>query len=58
MLSLGIKSFYKFSNNKKHFYDIKEKQHKPIPGSEDLVVLDAFKENDVVWSNKGLLYTI
>ena len=59
MLSLGIKSFYKFSNNKKHFYDIKEKQHKPIPGSEDLVVLDAFKENDVVWSNKGVtLYDI
>ena len=59
MLSLGIKSFYKFSNNKKHFYDIKEKQHKPIPGSEDLVVLDAFKENDIVWSNKGVtLYDI
>ena len=59
MLSLGIKSFYKFSNNKKHFYDIKEKQHKPIPGSEGLVVLDAFKENDVVWSNKGVtLYDI
>ena len=59
MLSLGIKSFYKFSNNKKHFYDIQEKQYKPVPGSEGLVVLDAFKENDVVWSNKGVtLYDI
>ena len=59
MLSLGIKSFYKFSDNKKHFYDIQEKQYKPVPGSEDLISLDAFKENDVVWSNKGVtLYDI
>ena len=59
MLSLGIKSFYKFSDNKKHFYDIQEKQYKPVPGSEDLIFLDAFKENDVVWSNKGVtLYDI
>ena len=56
---LGIKSFYKFSDNKKHFYKIQEKQYKPVPGSEGLVVLDAFKENDVVWSNKGVtLYDI
>ena len=59
MLSLGIKSFYKFSDNKKHFYKIQEKQYKPVPGSEDLIFLDAFKENDVVWSNKGVtLYDI
>tara|TARA_B100001057_G_scaffold312979_1_gene313083 strand:+ start:2027 stop:4429 length:2403 start_codon:yes stop_codon:yes gene_type:complete len=59
MLSLGIKSFYKFSDNKKHFYNIQEKQYKPVPGSEGLIVLDAFKENDVVWSNKGVtLYDI
>ena len=59
MLSLGIKSFYKFSDNKKHFYNIQEKQYKPVPGSEDLIFLDAFKENDVVWSNKGVtLYDI
>ena len=59
MLSLGIKSFYKFSDNKKHFYNIQEKQYKPVPGSEDLIVLDAFKENDIVWSNKGVtLYDI
>ena len=59
MLSLGIKSFYKFSNNKKHFYDIQEKQHKPVPGSEDLIVLDAFKEKNIIWSNKGAtLYDI
>ena len=59
MLSLGIKSFYKFSDNKKYFYNIQEKQYKPVPGSEDLIFLDAFKENDVVWSNKGVtLYDI
>ena len=59
MLSLGIKSFYKFSDNKKHFYNIQEKQYKPVPGSEYLIFLDAFKENDVVWSNKGVtLYDI
>lgn len=59
MLSLGITSFYKFSNNKKHFYDIKEKKHKPVPGSEGFIILDAFKENDVVWSNNGsTLYDI
>ena len=59
MLSLGIKKFYKFFNNTKHYYDINKKTHIPIPGTKDLIVLDAFKEKDVVWSNKGVtLYDV
>ena len=53
MLDAGNDSFYKFENGKKCYYDIDSKSYKPVPGKESLIILDAFKENDVVWSNDG-----
>ncbi len=53
MLDAGNKSFYKFENGKKHYYDIPSKSYKVIPGTEGLIFLDAFKENNVVWEKPG-----
>ena len=59
MLKDGHKTFYKFENGKRHYYDIPSKSYKVIPGTEGFIFLDAFKENNVVWSNDGAtLYDI
>ncbi|MFY0600964.1 MAG: enoyl-CoA hydratase/isomerase family protein [Cyclobacteriaceae bacterium] len=53
MISAGNKSFYKYENGRKHYYDIPSKSYKPISGTEGFIYLDAFKDNNVVWSNQG-----
>ncbi len=53
MLAAGHTSFYKFENGKKRYYDITSKAYKVVPGTEGLIFLSAFKENNVVWSNPG-----
>ena len=53
MLEDGKDSFYQFKNGKKYFYDIPSKEYKIIPGTEGLIILQAFKEKDVVWNNDG-----
>ncbi len=59
MIAAGHGSFYKFEKGRKLFYDIPSKSYKPIPGKEGLIILDAFKENNTVWSNAGAtLYDI
>ena len=59
MLSNNIKSFYRFKNNKKEYYNISQKKYCQVPGQEDVIQLDAFKENDIVWTNKDVsLYDI
>jgi 3-hydroxyacyl-CoA dehydrogenase len=59
MFDAGNDGFYKFENGKKHYYDIDSKSYKVVPGTEGLIILDAFKETNVVWSNDGAtLYDI
>ena len=59
MLSNNIKSFYRFKNNKKEYYNISEKKYCQVPGQEEVILLDAFKEKDIVWTNKDVsLYDI
>ncbi|MCP4460678.1 MAG: 3-hydroxyacyl-CoA dehydrogenase/enoyl-CoA hydratase family protein [Cytophagales bacterium] len=53
MLAAGNTSFYKFEEGKKHYYDMVSKSYKVVPGTEGMIILDAFKENNVVWSNDG-----
>ena len=53
MLAAGNNSFYKFENGKKHYYDVASKAYKVIPGTDGLVILDAFKENNIVFENEG-----
>ncbi len=53
MIDGGFETFYSYENGKKMYYDIPSKSYKVIPGTEGLVFLDAFKENNIVWEKPG-----
>ncbi|MFZ4862525.1 3-hydroxyacyl-CoA dehydrogenase/enoyl-CoA hydratase family protein [Sphingobacterium sp. Mn56C] len=54
MLESGAESFYKIENGVRHFYDIASKSYKPIPGTEDLIVLDHIRDTKTIWKNSGV----
>jgi len=54
MLAAGFESFYKVENGVRHFYDIASKSYKPIPGTEDLIVLDHIRDTNTIWKNSGV----
>ena len=47
----GNTHFYKYVNGRQQYYDSDSKAYKSVPGKEDIIILDGFKENDVVFSN-------
>lgn len=51
MVAAGHESFYKVESGKKYYYDIPSKAYKVIPGTEELVMLDALRETNKVWGN-------
>lgn len=53
MLAAGYDSFYRFEKGKKQYYDIPSKSYKVVPGTEGFVLLEAFKENGIVFQNAG-----
>ncbi|MEJ2003670.1 MAG: 3-hydroxyacyl-CoA dehydrogenase NAD-binding domain-containing protein, partial [Cyclobacteriaceae bacterium] len=53
MLDAGIESFYTARDGVRHYYDIASKSYKPVPGAEEFIILDNFRENNVVWENSG-----
>lgn len=54
MLASGAESFYKVENGVRFYYDITSKSYKPIPGTEDLIVLDHIREAKTIWKNSGV----
>lgn len=54
MLTAGNESFYKIENGVRHFYDIASKSYKPIPGTEELIVLDHIRDTKTIWKNSGV----
>lgn len=54
MLASGCTSFYKMEKGKQLYYDIKAKAYKVIPGTEDLISLDALREEHTIFKNAGL----
>ncbi len=54
MLAVGCESFYKVENGIRHYYDISSKSYKPIPGYEDLIVLDHIRGTRTIWKNSGV----
>lgn len=52
MKAAGFTSFYKTENGQKMFYDIATKSYKVIPGTEELVMLDALRSENKVWGNQ------
>ncbi|MFM2376465.1 MAG: hypothetical protein RLZZ165_1562 [Bacteroidota bacterium] len=53
MLDAGHKTFYRSENGKHFYYDVASKGYKVIPGTENLILLDNHRENNVVWKNSG-----
>ncbi|PIB37003.1 3-hydroxyacyl-CoA dehydrogenase [Reichenbachiella sp. 5M10] len=53
MIAAGHDRFYKFENSKKLYYDIPTQSYKVVPGTEGFVILEAYKENNIVFQNPG-----
>lgn len=51
MKAAGFTSFYKVENGSKSYYDTQTKSYKTIPGTEDMVILDALRAENKVWGN-------
>ncbi|WP_270088595.1 3-hydroxyacyl-CoA dehydrogenase/enoyl-CoA hydratase family protein [Sphingobacterium sp. SYP-B4668] len=54
MLDAGFDSFYKVENGVRYFYDIASKSYKPIPGTQELIVLDHIRDSKTIWKNSGV----
>src|SRR6476620_6504293 len=50
MLASGNKSFYKLENGKSFAYDPSSKTYKPIPGSNEFIILSNYQDK-IVWKN-------
>ncbi len=50
MLAAGNRSFYKIENGKTLCYDPQSRSYKPIPGSNEFIILSNYQEK-VVWKN-------
>lgn len=57
MLEAGHDSFYKVQDGVRHYYDIGSKSYKPIPGTEDLIILDHIRDTKTIWKNSGVTIT-
>lgn len=53
MLEAGCEHFYTIVDGVKHFYDIASKTYRPMPGAEDLIVLDHIRDSKTLWKNAG-----
>jgi 3-hydroxyacyl-CoA dehydrogenase len=51
MKSSGASAFYKLEKGNKQYYDVTTKAYKTIPGTEELVILDALRGENKVWGN-------
>lgn len=51
MLGSGVKSFYKIEKGSKLYYDIRSKKYKPVPGTEDKIILNNIRSTKTIWKN-------
>lgn len=52
MVNKGIRSFFKYENGKRHYYDIASGTYRVVPGSESILILNSFKDA-LVWKNSA-----
>ncbi|TND09078.1 MAG: 3-hydroxyacyl-CoA dehydrogenase [Bacteroidetes bacterium] len=57
MLESGTKSFYVIEQGVKKYYDIGSKNYKPVPGTEQFILLDTIRPSKTVWQNSGTTIT-
>ncbi|MBI1306779.1 MAG: 3-hydroxyacyl-CoA dehydrogenase [Bacteroidetes bacterium] len=53
MLNAGIESFYKSEGGARYCYDVASKSYQIIKGSDELIILNNYRNNTLVWGNKG-----
>lgn len=51
MLGANVTSFYRSENGNKQYYNTGSKDYQTIPGTEELVILDALRDTNTVWKN-------
>lgn len=51
MIAKGVKSFYKSEAGDAYYYDIDAGDYKVIPGTEGLVILDNYRDQEPVYKN-------
>lgn len=54
MLAAGHETFYKTEKGQSLYYDIPSQSYKVIPGTEDVINLDALREEHTVFKNAGV----
>lgn len=57
MLDSGTRSFYVLENGVKKYYDIAAKNYKPVPGTDQFILLEALRPTKTVWKNAGTTIT-
>lgn len=51
MKQAGVDSFYRLRDGHREYYDFNEGQYKTIPGSDEIIILDAYRKNTPVIKN-------
>ena len=47
----GVKSFYKYENGKKHYFNIQTKKFEVLPGKEAFIILDSYRAQKSIIKN-------
>ncbi len=55
MLAAGHTNFYKVENGVRKFYDIASQSYQPIPGAEEFIILDNYREKPPVYKNSEIV---
>jgi 3-hydroxyacyl-CoA dehydrogenase len=53
MLAAGNTSFYKVEHGINKYYDIPSKSYKPVPGTDEFIILNNIRESKTIWKNSG-----
>lgn len=53
MLEAGHTSFYKVESGVKKYYDILSRSYKPVPGTDEFIILDNIRGSKTIWKNSG-----
>ena len=55
MVAEGNTSFYKLENGKRLYYNVNSKSYEQIPGTENFVILDAYRDKEAVLKNNEVI---
>ena len=51
MLASGVTSFYKVEDRQRKYYDIESKSYKVVSGTEDMIILDMYRDQEAIYKN-------